>query len=62
MKNWSTYGPSDQQRGSAPGISVQEALKNAEDSRRASTPQIAKSVQTLRVGGFTPAMIKTNDR
>jgi hypothetical protein len=59
MKTWSSYTPSDVQRGSAPGITVQEALQNAADAKRASTPQIVKSVQTLRVGGFVPSMIKS---
>jgi hypothetical protein len=55
MKNWSTYGPSEAQSGSAPALSVQQAQKNAEDARRAATPHIGASAPGVRLGAYIPA-------
>lgn len=52
MKNWSTYGPSEAQSGSAPALSVQQAQKNAEDARKAATPHIGASAPGVRLGSY----------
>jgi hypothetical protein len=54
MKNWSSYGPSEAQSGSAPALSVQKAQKNAEDARKAGTPHIGASASGVRLGSHIP--------
>jgi len=49
MKQWLSLSGSESQRGSASDLSVTQAIKNAEDARMASNPEVGSSFRGTRI-------------